>query len=204
MRCDFRTCSGNSHLLRNECVAAGRLLARPHRSSAAPYQKRLGKCQRFPGAKSRPWHLQLSSSWDRSATSPWVYLRGITEVGIPALIPFRDRIAGTHDRRSAGAGADAAVGLGARLHRDVGGARDRHPPRRIRARGAAAYRGDTINSRRLDRLAEAAPQRGMTVSTGGRGNVRARAFTGEDLNIRVFTGVVPSIELLVQLLSTSK
>jgi DoxX-like family len=28
MRCDFRTCSGNSHLLRNECVAAGRPLAR--------------------------------------------------------------------------------------------------------------------------------------------------------------------------------
>src|SRR5882762_10174699 len=26
MRCDFRTCSGNSHLLRNECVAAGRRL----------------------------------------------------------------------------------------------------------------------------------------------------------------------------------
>ena len=23
MRCDFPTCSGNSHLLRNECVAAG-------------------------------------------------------------------------------------------------------------------------------------------------------------------------------------
>ena len=40
------------------------------------------------------------------------------------MVPFRDRIAGTHDRRSAGAGMDAAVGLGARLHRDVGGARD--------------------------------------------------------------------------------
>ena len=26
----------------------------------------------------------------------------------------------------------------------------------------------------------------MTVATGGRGNVRARAFTGENLNIRVF------------------
>src|SRR6202140_1563101 len=100
---------------------------------------------------------------------PWVYLRGISAVGIPALVPFRDRIAGTHDRRSAGAGTDAAVGLGARLHRDVGGARDRHPPRRIRARGAAANRGDTINSRQLDRLAEAAPQLGMTVATGGRG-----------------------------------
>src|SRR6202030_873984 len=76
-----------------------------------------------------------------------------------------------------GAGTDAAVGFGARLHRDVGGARDRHPPRRIRARGAAAYRGDTINSRRLDRLAEAAPPLGTTVATGGRGNVRVRAFT---------------------------
>ena len=31
-----------------------------------------------------------------------------------------------------------------------------------------------------------------------------RTFTGENLNIRVFTGIVPSIELLVQLLSTSK
>src|ERR1700742_2837070 len=98
---------------------------------------------------------------------PWVYLRGISAVGIPALVPFRDRIAGTHDRRSAGAGTDAAVGLGARLHRDVGGARDRHPPRRIRARGGAACRGDTINSRRLDRLAEAAPALGMTVVDGG-------------------------------------
>jgi len=38
------------------------------------------------------------------------------------------------------------------------------------------YRGDTINSRRLDRLAEAAPQLGMTVATGGRGNVRVRAL----------------------------
>jgi hypothetical protein len=48
------------------------------------------------------------------------------------------------------------------------------------------------------------PSSALTVATGGRGNVRARAFTGENLNIRVFTGVVPSIELLVQLLSTSK
>jgi hypothetical protein len=44
----------------------------------------------------------------------------------------------------------------------------------------------------------------MTVAIGGRGNVRVRAFAGENLNIRVFTGVVPSIEQLVQLLSTSK
>ena len=51
--------------------------------------------------------------------------------------------------------------------------------RRIRARGAPAYRGD---SRRLDRLAEAAPQLGMTVATGGRGNVRVGAFTGEQLS----------------------
>src|SRR5271156_3158407 len=93
---------------------------------------------------------------------PWVYLRGISAVGISALVPFRDRIAGTHDRCSAGAGTDAVVGLGARLHRDGGGARDRRRPRRIRARGAAAYRGGTINSRRLDRLAEATPQLGMT------------------------------------------
>src|SRR5271168_4458965 len=93
---------------------------------------------------------------------PWVYLRGISAVGIPALVPFRDRIAGTHDRRSAGAGTDAAVGLGARLHRDVGGARDRDTPRRIRARGGAACRRGTIDTRRLDRLAEAAFQLGMT------------------------------------------
>ncbi len=85
---------------------------------------------------------------------PWVYLRGISEVGIPALVPFRDRIAGTDDRRSADARTDAVVGLGARLHRDVGGARDRHPPRRIRARGPAAYRGDAINSRRMDSLGD--------------------------------------------------
>ena len=147
MRCDFRTCSGNSHLLRNECVAAGRFLARssPMCIAAAiggdrprrPHQKRTDKCQRFPGAKSRPWRLQLSSSWiAQQHLRPWVYLRGISAVGIPALVPFRDRIAGTHDRRSAGAGTDAAVGLGARLRRYVGGARDRHPPRPIRARVA--------------------------------------------------------------------
>src|ERR1700730_4906555 len=35
---------------------------------------------------------------------PWVYLRGISAVGIPALVPLRDRIGGTHDGRSAGAG----------------------------------------------------------------------------------------------------
>lgn len=167
MRCDFRTCTGNSHLLRNECVAAGRLLARPHGSSAAPDQKRLNRCQRFPGAKSpgaksRPWHWRLSSSWiAQQHLGPWLYLRGISAVGISALVPFRDRIAGTHGGRSAGAATDAAVGLGARLRRDVGGARDRYPPRRIRARGGAVYRGDTINSRRLARLAGAAPQLGM-------------------------------------------
>src|SRR5229473_945984 len=113
---------------------------------------------------------------------PWVYLRGISAVGIPAMVPFRDRIAGTHDRRSAGAGTDAAVGLGARLHRDVGGARDRHPPRRIRARGAAAYRGDTINSRRLDRLAEAAPQPGMAADVSQRAHTLDMGLHSARLN----------------------
>ena len=51
--------------------------------------------------------------------------------------------------------------------RDVGGARDRHTPRRIRARRGAACCGDTIDRRRLDRLAGAAPQFGMTVAAGG-------------------------------------
>ncbi len=182
MRCDFRTWSGNSHLVRNECLAAGRLLARPSR----PHQKKDGQMSKI--SWSQVSALALAAFFVVGSLSnifvPEVYLRGISEVGISALVPFRDRIAGTHDRRSAGAGTDAAVGLGARLHRDVGGARDRHPPRRIRARGAAAYRGDPINSRRLDRLAEAAPQLGKTVATGGRGNVRVRAFTGENLNIR--------------------
>ena len=40
-------------------------------------------------------------------------------MGISRLVPFRDRIAGAHDRRSAGAGTDAAVGRGARLRRDA-------------------------------------------------------------------------------------
>src|SRR3984885_10738091 len=173
MRCDFRTCSGNSHLLRNECVALIRKGWTNVKDFPAP-SLGLGACS-FLRRGIAQQHLR-----------PWVYLRGISAVGIPAMVPFRDRITGTHDRRPAGAGMDAAVGRGARLHRDVGGARDRHPPRRIRARGAAAYRGDTINSRRLDRLAEAAPQLGMTVATGGRGNVRVRAFTGDNLNIRVF------------------
>src|ERR1700686_541060 len=156
MRCDFRTCYGNSHLLRNECVALIRKGWTNVKDFLAP-SLGLGTFS-FLRRGIAQQHLR-----------PWVYLRGISAVGIPALVPFRDRIAGTHDRRSAGAGTDAAVGLGARLHRDVGGARDRHPPRRIRARGAAANRGDTINSRQLDRLAEAAPHLGMTVATGGRG-----------------------------------
>jgi len=81
----------------------------------------------------------------------------------------------------------------------------RRPGRvRIVACGTPPDAGGSATEQRLDRLAEAAPQLGMTVATGGRGNVRVRAFTGENLNIRVFTGVVPSIELLVQLLSTSK
>ena len=28
---------------------------------------KVGQCLRFPGARSRPWHLPLSSSWDRSS-----------------------------------------------------------------------------------------------------------------------------------------
>ena len=156
------TCSGNSHLLRNECVAAA---ASWRDKSPRRPQKRLDKCQKFPGAKY--YGLGTCSFLRRGIAQqhlrPWIYLRGISEVGIPALVPFRDRIAGTHGCRSAGAGTDAAVGCGARLHRDVGGARDRHPPRRILARGAAAYRGDTIDCRRLDRLAEAVPQLGATV-----------------------------------------
>src|SRR6185437_10838522 len=70
-----------------------------------------------------------------------VDLPGISAVGIPALVPFRDRIARTRDRRSAGAVTDAAVGSGARLQRHAGGASDRHPPRRIRTRRADTYRG---------------------------------------------------------------
>jgi hypothetical protein len=94
------------------------------------------------------------------------------------MVSFGDRIPRTHDRRSAGADTDAAVGRGARLLRDVGGVCYRHPSWRVRARGSAAYRGDIINSRRLDSLAEAAPQPGMTVATeSSEGNVRVRAFT---------------------------
>ena len=132
----------------------------------APYQERLDKCQRFPGTSLGLGTCSfLRRGIAQQLLRPWVYLPGISAVGIPALVPFRDRIAGTHDRRFAGAGTDAAVGLGAGLHRDVGGARDRHPPRRIRARGSAARRGGTIDTRRLDRLAEAAPQLGMTYAT---------------------------------------
>src|ERR1700689_1374773 len=156
MRCDFRSCSGNSHLLWNECVA----LIRKGWTNVKDFLE--PSLDASPGLGACSFLRRGIADQHRR---PWVYLRGISAVGIPALVPFRDRIAGTHDRRSAGAGTNAALGLGARLHRDVGGARDRHPPRRIRARGAAAYRGDTINSRRLDRLAEAAPQLGMTVAT---------------------------------------
>src|SRR6185437_6192522 len=92
---------------------------------------------------------------------------GISAVGIPALVPFRDRIARTRDRRSAGAVTDAAVGRGARLQRHAGGASDRHPPRRIRTRRAATYRGNTIDNCRLVRLAEAVSQSGMMVAICG-------------------------------------
>src|SRR6185437_2208040 len=93
-----------------------------------------------------------------------VDLPGISAVGIPALVPFRDRIAGARDRRSAGAVTDAAVGRGARLQRHAGGASDGYPSRRIRTRRAATYRGDTIDHRRLVRLAAAVSQSGMTAT----------------------------------------
>ncbi|WP_307252096.1 DoxX family protein [Paraburkholderia graminis] len=47
-------------------------------------------------------------------------------------------------------------GSAARLHRDVGRAGNRDSARRIRTRGGAASRGDTIDCCRLDCLAQAA------------------------------------------------
>ena len=133
-------------------------------SSAAPSSDKLGQMSKISWRQVLA--LALAAFFVVGSLSnifaPAIDLRGISSLGIPALVPFRDRIAGTHDRRFAGARTDAAMGLGARLHRDVGGAGDRDTPRQIRARGGAAYRGGAIDTRRLDRLAEAAFQLGMT------------------------------------------
>jgi len=143
MRYEFRTCSENSHPLRNECVAP-----RDGRPRRADIRKGWTNVKNFlaPNLSFGACSF-LRRGIAQQHLRRWVYLRGISAVGISALVPFRDRIAGTHDRRSAGARTNAAVGRGAR---------DRHSPRRIRARGATAYRGDTINGRWLGRLAEAA------------------------------------------------
>ncbi len=154
MRCDFRTCSGNSHLLRNECVAAGRLLARAPSSEKDGQMSKISWRQVSAFALAAFFVVGSLSNIFAPGSIYEEYLRW----GYPHWFHF---VTGSLELTTAvllARGTDAAVGRGARLYRDVGGARDRHPPRRIRARGAAAYRGDTINSRRLDRLAEAAPQ----------------------------------------------
>ena len=63
-----------------------------------------------------------------------------------------------------GAG-ETPAGLDARLHRHVGGGRDRHDPRRIWARGGATCRGDTVDCRRLDHLEQAVLRFRMTDTT---------------------------------------
>lgn len=86
-------------------------------------------------------------------------------MGLPALVPFRDRIAGTHRCHFAFPNAESPVGRGARLHRHACRPRDRHDPRRIRARCAATRRGDMVTCGRLDKLAQAANRLGVTAST---------------------------------------
>jgi DoxX-like protein len=63
----------------------------------------------------------------------------------------------------------------------------RHPPRRIRARRAAAYRGDALDSRRLDRLAEAAPQAGMTAAICGSSRSEPVSLVNIELDRTVVT-----------------
>lgn len=77
-------------------------------------------------------------------------------MGISVLVSFRDWSVGTDDRRVACACKDTALGLDARLHRDVGSARDGDAPRGIRARRGTAYRSGAFDTRRPDRVAEAA------------------------------------------------
>jgi len=86
-------------------------------------------------------------------------------MGIPELVPFRDRIAGTHGCHSAFADAESPVGLGARLHCHACRPRDRHHPRRIRARCATTRRGDMVSGGRLDKLAQAANRLSVTDRT---------------------------------------
>ncbi len=61
--------------------------------------------------------------------------------------------------------AQSPVGLGARLHRHACRPRDRHHPRRIRARCATTCRGDMVTRGRLDKLAQAAHRLSVTDST---------------------------------------
>lgn len=86
-------------------------------------------------------------------------------MGIPALVSFRDRIAGTRCGHAAFPGAESPAGLGTRLHCDVCRPRDRHHPRRIRARCATTRRGDIVTCGRLDKLAQAANRLSVTDST---------------------------------------
>jgi len=71
----------------------------------------------------------------------------------------------SNGRRSAGVGTDPLIRLRARLHRNAGGARDRHTPRRIRARGGADCRRHTDARRWLDHLAHAVFRLDTTGST---------------------------------------
>src|SRR6185437_521367 len=96
---------------------------------------------------------------------PGIHLPGIPEVGVPALVPFRDRIAGTHGGHSAFPGAESPAGRGARLHCHACRPRDRHHPRRIRARCATTRRGGLVTCGRLDKLAQAAHRFSVTDST---------------------------------------
>ena len=181
MRCDLRTCSGNSHLLRNECVAVGRLLARPHRSSAEPYQKRLDKCQRFPGASLglctcsflrrgiAQQHLAPGSIYEEYLR--WGYphcfhvVTGSLELMIAVLLAqARTRLWGSALGCTVMLAALATVTLQGECGHGV-------PP--LSSAGSAGGSGSQL---------------GMTAAVGGRENIRVRAFTGENLNIRVFTG----------------
>lgn len=76
-------------------------------------------------------------------------------MGVPALVPFRDRSAGTHCCHSAFPGAESSIRRGAGLHCHVCRPRDRHHSRRIRARCATTRRGDMVTCGRLDKLAKA-------------------------------------------------
>jgi len=114
----------NSHLLRNECVAAGRLCATTTGHPRSPIRKGRTNVKEFP------WR-QVSAL----ALAAFFVVGSLSNIFAPGLSTrnilrwdtrhgsIRDRIAGTHDRRSAGASTARLWGSALRLRVMLGRSR---------------------------------------------------------------------------------